>query len=88
MSDSEVSYDYFYVDVTDPSLTHLWVFCRSDWFPAHGWRHKVLPASEPWVLWLANGKNFDPMSWDRGAPPLRIEAANQGRAAPKQVDGD
>lgn len=72
MADSQVSYDYFYVDVSDASLTHIWVFCRSDWHVVQGWRHKVLPASTPWVEWMLDPRNFQPLEWDRGAPPIKL----------------
>lgn len=72
MANSQVSYDHFYVDVTDPALTHIWVFCRSDFQPAHGWRHKVIPASEPFIEWLAKPGNFEPLNWDRGSPNILI----------------
>lgn len=72
MDNSQVTYDYFFVDVSDPKLTHLWVLCRSDFMPAQGWRHKVISADVPFVDWLAKPENFRPLEWDRGTPPIRV----------------
>jgi len=67
-----MTYDEIRIDVRDPQLTHVYVFCslpEMGHVPT-GWRHKAFPAKfsslDILTLW-AKGKE-DPLKWDMGSP--------------------